>query len=149
MQGCVSCCIVLHCDLLCVFCCVVLHYTSCVLSCIVLYFVLRVKFTWIKICYVFCCAVLQCVVLCFVLLFFCIALFCVVCYGQRRLCSRITPGNMGVPIGPILRYVPFQSIFHLYHKLALCDFGQKTILRKTILCHADSALQSPFGQFCI
>ena len=44
---------------------------------------------------------------------------------------------MGVPIGPILRYVPFQSVSHLYHKLTLGNFDQTTILLETLLCHAD------------
>ena len=92
-------------------------------------------------CFLLFCDAMRCVVFC--VAFFCIALFRVVCYGQRRHCSRITPGNMGVPIGPILRYVTFQSISHLYHKLALCNFAQTTILLKYFV------MQSPFGQFCI
>ena len=138
MQGCVLCCAVLHCDLLCVFSVALFCITlSCVLCCIVLNIVLPVKFTCINdmLCFLLCCVAMGCVVFCAA--FFCIALFRVVCYGQRRHCSRITPGNMGVPIGPILRYVPFQSISHLYHKLALCNFGQTTILLKTILRHAE------------
>ena len=120
-------CFMLRCSALhyLVFCVALCCILCCVLSSLALRYVL----------FLLCCVAMRRVVFC--VAFFCIALFRVVCYRQRRHCSRITPGNMGVPIGPILRYVPFQSISHLYHKLALCNFAQTTILRKTILCQAE------------
>ena len=119
MQGCVLCCALLHCDLLCVLCCVVLHY---IILCFVLYFVLRVKFTWIKICYVFCCAVLQCVVLflcCFLL--HCIVLCCVL---------RAT--------SPLLQDHPRQYGCAHWAHLALC----------TISINLSSLSQTCIMQFC-